>query len=185
MSQITIGESVETRCLTIADAVAKLLLYKEAVMSTMKLRNPLHTGMSDQQREHAITTLKNVADLVGRILLATIFLLSGINKIGGYAATAGYMASVGVPGVLLPLVILLEVGGAIAIIVGWQTRITAFLLAGFTLLAALIFHNNFGDQMQMIMFLKNVAISGGFLVLVAHGAGALSMDHKLSNHKHA
>ena len=91
----------------------------------------------------------------------------------------------GVPGALLPLVILLEVGGAIAIIVGWQTRITAFLLAGFTLLAGLIFHSNFADQMQMIMFMKNVAIAGGFLVLVAHGAGALSVDNRLANHKHA
>jgi len=153
-------------------------------MSTIKLRNPLHAGISDQQREHTISTMKNVVDLVGRILLASIFLLSGINKIGGYAATAGYMASMGVPGALLPLVILLEVGGAIAIIVGWQTRITAVLLAGFTLIAALIFHNNFADQMQMIMFLKNVAITGGFLALVAHGAGALSMDHRLASHKH-
>jgi len=150
----------------------------------MKLRNPLHWGSSEQQRAHNVTTLKNVVDLVGRILLATIFLLSGINKIGGYAATAGYMAAMGVPGALLPLVILLEIGGALAIIVGWQTRITAFLLAGFTLLAGVIFHSNFADQMQMIMFLKNVAITGGFLVLVAHGAGGLSIDNKVLSHKH-
>ena len=80
------------------------------------------------------------------------------------------------PGALLPLVIALEVGGALAIIVGWQTRIVAFLLAGFALLSALIFHSHFADQVQMIMFWKNVAIAGGFLLLVAHGAGPLSLD---------
>lgn len=146
-------------------------------MRTMKLHNPFSLGSSEQQREHNIETFKNLTDLTGRVLLAAIFLISGIGKIGGYAATAGYMASLGVPGALLPLVIVLEVAGAIAIIVGWHTRITAFLLAGFTLLAAAIFHSNFADQMQMIMFLKNVAITGGFLVLIAHGAGVFSMDH--------
>ena len=118
------------------------------------------------------------AELGGRILLAAIFLISGLGKIGGYAATAGYMTSVGVPGALLPAVIALEVLGAIAIIVGWKTRLTAILLAGFTLLSGLLFHGNFADQMQMIMFLKNVSIAGGFLLLAAHGAGALSLDRR-------
>ena len=122
----------------------------------------------------------DIAELAGRILLAAIFLISGLGKIGGYAATAGYMTSVGVPGALLPAVIAFEVLGAIAIIVGWKTRLTAFLLAGFTLLSGLIFHGNFADQMQMIMFLKNVSIAGGFLLLVAHGAGALSLDHRFA-----
>jgi putative oxidoreductase len=120
------------------------------------------------------------AELGGRILLATIFLLSGVGKIGGYAATAGYMTSVGVPGALLPAVIAFEILGAIAIIVGWKTRLTAILLAGFTLLSGLIFHSNFADQMQMIMFLKNVSIAGGFLLLAAHGAGALSLDRRIA-----
>jgi putative oxidoreductase len=88
------------------------------------------------------------------------------------------MTSVGVPGALLPAVIAFEVLGAIAIIVGWKTRLTAFLLAGFTLLSGLLFHGNFADQMQMIMFLKNVSIAGGFLLLAAHGAGALSLDRR-------
>ena len=122
----------------------------------------------------------DIAELAGRILLAAIFLISGLGKIGGYAATAGYMTSVGVPGALLPAVIAFEVLGAIAIIVGWKTRLTAFLLAGFTLLSGLIFHGNFADQMQMIMFLKNVSIAGGFLLLVARGAGALSLDHRFA-----
>jgi putative oxidoreductase len=118
------------------------------------------------------------AELGGRILLAAIFLISGLGKIGGYAATAGYMTSVGVPGALLPAVIAFEVLGAIAIIVGWKTRLTAILLAGFTLVSGLLFHSNFADQMQMIMFLKNVSIAGGFLLLAAHGAGALSLDRR-------
>lgn len=125
-------------------------------------------------------TVQNAAELTGRIMLATIFLLSGIGKISAYAGTAGYMASMGVPGALLPLVIATEVLGGLAIIVGYRTRITAFLLAGFTLLAALIFHHNLGDQIQMIMFLKNVAITGAFLLLAVHGAGRWSLDHKFA-----
>lgn len=120
------------------------------------------------------------AELGGRILLAAIFLISGLGKIGAYEQTAGYMSMVGLPGALLPAVIAFEVLGAIAIIVGWKTRLTAILLAGFTLLSGLLFHSNFADQMQMIMFLKNVSIAGGFLLLAAHGAGALSLDRRIA-----
>ena len=116
------------------------------------------------------------AELAGRILLALMFLLAGISKITGYAGTEGYMASVGVPGALLPLVIALEIGGAIAIIVGFQTRLAALALAGFSIAAAALFHSNFADQIQMILFLKNVAVAGGFLILAANGPGALSLD---------
>jgi putative oxidoreductase len=117
-------------------------------------------------------------ELGGRILLASLFLLSGFSKISGYGATAGYMASMGVSAALLPIVIATEVLGSLAVIVGWHTRIAAFLLAGFTVLAASLFHNNLGDQIQMIMFLKDVAITGAFLMLVANGAGPLSLDHR-------
>jgi putative oxidoreductase len=117
-------------------------------------------------------------ELCGRILLASLFLLSGLTKISGYGATAGYMAAMGVSAALLPLVIATEVLGSLAVIVGWHTRIAAFLLAGFTLIAAGIFHNNFGDQIQLIMFLKDVAITGALLMLVANGAGPLSLDHR-------
>jgi len=120
--------------------------------------------------------LKSSAELAGRVLLSLMFLVSGLGKISSYDSTVGYMASVGVPGGLLPLVILTEVLGAVAIIAGWQTRITALLMAGFTLLTALFFHNNFGDQIQMIMFMKNVSIAGAFLLLVANGAGRFSLD---------
>lgn len=125
-------------------------------------------------------TVKNIAELAGRSFLSVLFLLSGLGKIGAYAATGAYMSSVGVPDVLLPVVIATEVLGALAIILGWQTRIIAFLLAGYTLLAALIFHTNFADQIEMIMFLKNVSIAGGFLLLVANGAGRLSLDRRLA-----
>jgi len=138
----------------------------------------MNTATLDRTAEAPANTLQNFAELGGRVLLATLFLLSGVGKIAGYAATAGYMASVGVPGALLPLVIGTEVLGALAIIVGWKTRIVAFLLAGFTLLSAFIFHSNFADQIQMIMFLKNVSIAGGFLLLVVHGAGRISVDRR-------
>lgn len=121
-------------------------------------------------------TLRNSAELAGRILLSVLFLLSGVGKLAAYSATAGYMAAVGVPGLLLPLTILLEVGGALAIIAGWKTRIVSVLLAGFTLLTALLFHNHLADQTQMIMFMKNIAIAGAFLLLAAHGAGRYSVD---------
>lgn len=120
--------------------------------------------------------LRDSLELAGRILLALLFLMSGIGKIAGYEASVGYMHAMGVPGALLPVTIVLEIAGAVAIMAGWKTRIAAFLLAGFTLVAAVIFHSNFGDQIQMVMFVKNVAIVGGFLMLMANGAGRYSLD---------
>jgi putative oxidoreductase len=115
-------------------------------------------------------------EVAGRVLLAALFLLAGLSKLGAYSATAAYMASAGIPGVLLPAVIGTELLGALAIILGWKTRVVATLLAGFSLLTALTFHNNFGDQTQMIMFLKNVSVTGGFLLLIGNGAGRYSLD---------
>lgn len=117
-------------------------------------------------------------NLAGRILLAHIFLLAGLNKITGYSGTQAYMEAMGVPGMLLPLVILLEVGGALALIVGWQTRWAAYALALFSIVSALIFHSNLSDQIQMILFMKNLAMAGGLLVLAANGAGAFSLDQR-------
>jgi putative oxidoreductase len=119
---------------------------------------------------------QNFFDFAGRVLISAIFLVSGLGKIAGYAGTQGYMAAMGVPGALLPLVIALEVGGALAIIFGYRTRLVAFLLAGFCIVSALIFHRALGDQTQFIMFLKNFAIAGGFLLLVARDAGEWSLD---------
>lgn len=123
-------------------------------------------------------TLQSLSAPIGRILIALIFVFSGIGKIGQYAGTQAYMDSVGVPGFLLPAVIALEILGGLAIILGWHTRLAAFLLAGFSLLSAILFHSNFGDQMQMIMFLKNLALAGGFLMIVSHGAGPYSIDNR-------
>ena len=116
--------------------------------------------------------------VIGRIMLAQIFLLAGINKISGYAGTQGYMDSMGVPGSLLPLVIFVEIVGGLALIVGWQTRWASLALAGFTLVAAFLFHFNLSDQMQSILFMKNISITGGLLILAAYGPGALSLDKK-------
>jgi len=124
--------------------------------------------------------LESATELAGRVLLATLFLLSGLGKLGAYSATAAYMSSAGVPGALLPAVIATEVLGALAIIVGWKTRVAAVLLAGFCLLTATIFHHNLADQQQLIHFFKDFAIAGGFLLLVAKGAGALSIDQRRS-----
>ena len=123
-------------------------------------------------------TFQDLAAPVGRILLALMFLLAGLNKISGYSGMQGYMESMGVPGALLPLVIALEVLGGIMLILGWHTRLTAFLLAGFTLLATLIFHSNLGDQTQMLFFMKNLSIAGGLLLVVSHGAGPYSIDNR-------
>jgi len=122
--------------------------------------------------------MEKISQFVARLFLAQIFLLSGIFKISGYASTQGYMEAMGIPGMLLPLVILLEVGGGLAIIAGWQTRLVSIVLAVFTLAAAVIFHNNLADQMQMIMFMKNIAITGGFILLAVHGAGSYSLDNR-------
>lgn len=132
----------------------------------------------DKTRTTSKLTLKNATELLGRVLISGLFLLSGVGKISAYGATAGYMASVGVPSGVLPLVIATEVLGSLAIILGWKTRIVAFLLAGFTLLTGIMFHNNFADQIQMIMFMKNVSIAGAFLLLTVNGAGPISLDNK-------
>jgi putative oxidoreductase len=123
-----------------------------------------------------MNTFQSLAAPAGRVLLAALFLLAGLQKIGGYDGTLAYMASQGVPGFTLPPVIALEVLGALAIIVGWQTRLVALLLAGFSIVSGLLFHFQPDDAMQMTMLLKNLSISGGFLLLVAHGAGAWSLD---------
>jgi len=122
--------------------------------------------------------IQSLSAPVGRILISLIFVVSGFNKLMSFAGTQAYMESAGVPGMLLPLVIAVELLGGLAIIVGWHTRVAAFLLAGFSLLSAVLFHGNSGDQMQMIMFMKNLALAGGFLMIVALGAGAYSLDNR-------
>jgi putative oxidoreductase len=123
-----------------------------------------------------MTQFQGLTVLTGRILLALMFVISGFNKINAYAGTQQYMEAFGVPGTLLPLVILLEFVGGLMIAAGFFTRVTALALAGFTLLSAVLFHANFGDQVQTIFFMKNLSIAGGFLMLAAFGPGALSID---------
>lgn len=125
-----------------------------------------------------MNALTRLASPLGRVLIALMFINAGISKITGYAGTQAYMESQGVPGALLPLVILVELVGGLAVVVGWQTRIAALLLAGFCVASAVLFHLDFDNQTQAIMFMKNVAIAGGFLFLVAHGAGPMSIDNR-------
>lgn len=124
--------------------------------------------------------MEKYSSVVARVLLAHIFIMAGLSKITAYAGTIGYMGMMGVPmpDLLLPLVIILEVAGGLAILVGWQSRNAAYALAVFSVVAAFIFHNNFSDQMQMIMFMKNMAIAGGLLLLAEHGPGAFSLGSR-------
>lgn len=121
-----------------------------------------------------------ILSLLGRIGLSLIFIISGWEKIGGYTGTQQFMEATGVPGALLPLVILLELGGGLAIAAGLFTRWTALAIAAFSLVAAIIFHSNLGDAMQAMLFWKDVGLAGGFLMLAAHGAGAYSIDEMCS-----
>ena len=118
---------------------------------------------------------------IGRLLLSMIFIFSGFTKITGYAATQGYMEAMGVPGMLLPLVIAVELLGGIAILLGFKARLVAILMAGFSVVSALLFHQFWIDESQMNPFMKNIAMAGGFLMIFAHGAGAYSIDN--SNHR--
>ncbi|MDK1166052.1 DoxX family protein, partial [Cronobacter sakazakii] len=103
--------------------------------------------------------------LVARILMPILFIVSGFGKITGYAGTQQYMEAMGVPGFILPLVILLEFGGGLAILFGFLTRTTALITAVFTLLTAFLFHSNFAEGVNSIMFMKNFSIAGGYLLL--------------------
>ena len=127
--------------------------------------------------------IERLAAPAGRVLLALIFVTSGFGKIGAYEGTQGYMEAFGVPGSLLPLVIIAEIVGGLAVMLGFKTRIAALGLAGFSIISAILFHGNFADQMQMIMFMKNISIAGGFLFLVSSGAGAYSIDLRLAARK--
>lgn len=132
-----------------------------------------------------MTTNQNAMALVGRVLLALMFLLSGIGKIGGFDGTVGYISSVGLPlpSVLAAGALVLEIVAGIALIIGYKTRWAALALALFTLAAAFLFHNYWampeGQQMmQQIIFLKNLAVTGGLLMLAMAGPGAWSVDRR-------
>ncbi|TBL55082.1 DoxX family protein [Hafnia paralvei] len=124
--------------------------------------------------------LENIALLAARILMPILFITAGWGKITGYAGTQQYMEAMGVPGALLPLTILLELGGGLAILFGFLTRTTALFTAGFTLLTAFLFHSNFADGVNQLMFMKNLTIAGGYLVLAVSGPSAFSIDRLLN-----
>ena len=121
------------------------------------------------------SAIKDVLDLVARLFLGSIFAISGFNKIGGYEGTQAYMNSMGVPGELLPLVIVVELVAGLALMAGLYSKIAAFLLAGFCLLAGFLFHFDPQDQMQTILLMKNIAITGGLLMVFVHGSGNYSL----------
>ena len=122
----------------------------------------------------------HIIEVLGRIFLSTIFLLEGINKIFNYEGTIKFMESFNVPGLLAIPTIILEILFPLLLIIGYQTKLSALVLAIFTLATALIFHTDFTNQMQLISFLKNFAIAGGFLILFINGSGKYSLDYKLS-----
>ena len=121
-----------------------------------------------------------VIQVLGRIFLSTIFLVEGMNKIFNYESTIEYMENFNVPEYLAIPAIIVEILFPLLLIVGYQTKISALALAIFTLATALIFHTDFTNQMQLISFLKNFAIAGGFLIIFVNDAGKYSIDHKLN-----
>lgn len=125
-----------------------------------------------------MNNLQNVIAPTGRFFLALMFFMSGLTKMSQYEGTQGYMEAMGVPGMLLPLVILTEVLGGLAIILGWKTKYAAFALAGFSVVAAVLFHADFSNQAEMTSFMKNITIAGGFLLLIAHGPGSYALDNR-------
>lgn len=121
----------------------------------------------------------HVIDFIGRTFLSLIFLVAGIRKIFYYEGTIEFMENFSVPGYLLPPAIVIEILFPILLIIGYKTKISAAILSLFTLLLAIIFHTDFSNPMQLISFLKNFAISGGFMILFIYGPGKFSLDHFL------
>lgn len=128
-------------------------------------------------------TLQNPLSLVGRLLLAALFLPAGIAKLTGFAGTVDYIGSVGLPlpSLAAALAIIVEIGGGLALLAGFGTRVAAIVLALFTLAASFFFHNYWGmpaDQqfVQQLLFNKNIAVAGGLLALAAGGPGGWSLD---------
>ena len=124
--------------------------------------------------------MTNILDLVGRVFISLVFLLSGINKIGNYEGSIGWMESFGMPGIFLIPAIILEIVAPILLIIGFKVKIAAALLSVFCIATALIFHTDFSNQMQFVSFMKNIALAGGFLFLVINDTKGFSLERKLS-----
>ena len=123
----------------------------------------------------------HIVELVGRIFLSAIFLLAGVGKIFNYENTIEYMESFNVPGYLITPAIIIEILFPILIIIGYRTKLSAIILSLFTILLAIIFHNDFSNQMQLMSFLKNFAIAGGFMIIFVYGSNKISLDHFLKS----
>ncbi|MBD3290076.1 DoxX family membrane protein [candidate division KSB1 bacterium] len=122
--------------------------------------------------------MSNFYPLIGRVLLSVIFLISGLNKIFNFGGTQQYMEMHGMPltTILLIGAILIEIFGALAIIIGYKAKWAARILIIFMIPTTLIFHSNFGDQMQQIQFMKNLAMIGGLIYVALYGSGPLSVE---------
>ena len=121
----------------------------------------------------------HIVEILGRLLLSAIFLINGIGKIFNYEGTIQYMENFDVPGYLIIPAIIVEILFPILLIIGYYTKFSALVLSLFTLALAVIFHTDFSNQMQLMSFLKNIAIAGGFLIIFVYGPGKYSLDHKL------
>ena len=121
----------------------------------------------------------HIVEILGRILLSAIFLINGIGKIFNYEGTIQYMENFDVPGYLIIPAIIVEILFPILLIIGYYTKFSALVLSLFTLVLAVIFHTDFSNQMQLMSFLKNIAIAGGFLIIFVYGPGKYSLDSKL------
>ena len=121
----------------------------------------------------------HIVEILGRILLSAIFIINGIGKIFNYEGTIQYMEIFDVPGYLIIPAITVEILFPILLIIGYYTKFSALVLSLFTLALAVIFHTDFSNQMQLMSFLKNIAIAGGFLIIFVYGPGKYSIDHKL------
>ena len=117
-----------------------------------------------------------IIELIGRIFISLVFLIAGFGKIFSYENTIDYMESFGVPGYLLIPAIIVEILFPLLVIIGYKTKFSALILALFSLLLALVFHTDFSNQMQLMSFLKNLALSGGFLIIFINGGGKFSID---------
>ncbi len=122
--------------------------------------------------------MTNILDLVARILISALFLLNGIFKISDYDGTIGWMEGFGIPGILLIPAIILELVGPILILLGYKAKIAAGFLSLFCIATAVIFHYDFSDRMQLVSFLKNIALAGGFLFIFINGTKDFSLDKK-------
>ena len=120
--------------------------------------------------------MANILDLLGRIFISLLFLINGYFKILNYEGTLEWMDGYNVPGILLTPTIILELAAPILVILGYKTKISAFLLAAFCITTALIFHTDFSNQFQITSFLKNIALAGGFLFIVVNGSKKYSFD---------